>query len=63
MFENVLVAINDLKLKTSKHKFKLNFMGITKCIKNEAANIPVVAFDFVAFPDILAGNFEGFLIG
>lgn len=53
--ENLLVAQTDLKYRTCKHKYKLSFMGSTKCIRTEAENIPINHFDFVFFADILHG--------
>lgn len=63
IMENLLVAWNEPKYKTTNHKFKLFFMGSTKCSKFEAGNIPTNFFDWVSFFNILAGRDDGILIG
>lgn len=47
-----LVGQNDAKYQTS-HKFKLNLMDMTKCIKIDAKGTPPNLFDFIVFSDIL----------
>lgn len=61
--ENLLVSQNDLKLKTTTHKYKLTFMGNTKCNKTDVPNIPLNYFQFVPFTQILDGINQDFLIG
>lgn len=63
MIENLLLAPTDPKFKTTKHKYKLNFMGSTKCRISDAVNIPLYHFEFVPFCEIFAGKDEGFFIG
>ncbi|KAH1215660.1 hypothetical protein HKD37_13G036736 [Glycine soja] len=57
VIENLLVAANDHKFRTTKHKFKLNFMGISEC-KKIVEDILKYQFDFMIFPDILAATRE-----
>lgn len=49
IMENLLVGQNDLTLKTTTHKLKLNFMATTKCNKIDASSIPMNYFQFVPF--------------
>lgn len=53
VFENLLVALNDYKFKTTPHKFKLNFMGSIKCKEVRDHWISKFSFDFISFTDIL----------
>lgn len=62
VMENLLVAANDHQFRTTKHKFKLNFMGISEC-KKIVEDILKYQFDFMIFPDILAATREDVLLG
>ncbi|MQL05458.1 DUF223 domain-containing protein, partial [Escherichia coli] len=62
LIENFVVGKNDTKLRTTRHKFKLNFMGNTKCESSEADNIPTHSFSFQSFKLILDGMDDAFLI-
>ena len=63
LFENLLVALNDYQFKTTPHKFKLNFMGSTKCKDVHDDSIPKFSFDFMSFTDILGKTRENILLG
>ncbi|KAJ1393722.1 Nucleic acid-binding, OB-fold [Sesbania bispinosa] len=63
VMENLLVAENKMKFKTTSHAYKLGFMQSTRVTEIEADNIPSHSFLFVPFPDILAGSNEFVLMG
>ncbi|KAJ1396646.1 Nucleic acid-binding, OB-fold [Sesbania bispinosa] len=58
VMENLLVAENKMKFKTTSHAYKFGFMQSTRVTEIEADNIPSHSFLFVPFPDILAGSNE-----
>ncbi|KAJ1393030.1 hypothetical protein SESBI_35350 [Sesbania bispinosa] len=58
VMENLLVAENKMKFKTTSHAYKFGFMQSTRVTEIEADNIPSHSFLFVPFLDILAGSNE-----
>ena len=63
MIQNLLVALNDPKFKSTNHNFKLAFMRNTMCMKIDDGSIPQNVFKFVSFPEILSALNETYLIG
>jgi hypothetical protein len=61
--ENVLVAHNDPKYKTTEHRFKINLMDRTKFTKLTDSGIPKTHFDFVSFRTIAEADREDKCVG
>jgi len=58
-----VVALNDTKFPTTKHRFKLHFIDATGCVRVEGTEIPKYHFDFMPFSDILAATNDDKLLG
>lgn len=63
LIQNVMVGYNDGKYRTTKYRYKVNFLGITTITETATDNIPNEAFVFVSFSEITHGMDETYLIG
>ena len=51
--ENFVAGYNDMKQKTTGHKYNLNFMPKTRVVNAIDESFPVLNFNFLLFFDIL----------
>lgn len=63
ILENLMVGRNDKMFPKTEHKFKLNFMGITKLTPTVVDQIPPHVFDFLDFPNIIGTKKTDIFIG
>lgn len=61
--ENVLVARNDAKIQTTRHRYKLNLLHNTSWKRLDDDAILNYHFDFANFTEIVESNNEGQYVG
>lgn len=63
LIQNLMVGYNNGKYRTTNHRYKVNFMGMTSITETANDKIPKEAFLFVSFSEILSNKDDTFLIG